>query len=175
MYHRGLRALRSFLGNERGSISILTIGLFAILLATSLILTDISSIYLAKRSLTATAEAAAQRGVSNLDLKAYYTGEYNLSRAATNLFAPEQDPGIPINCDEGRVDAIEVITGWEEIADGLSRPELGDISLTDFQCDGYQVALSLSAEAKLPIPIPFLGVDGIELHSSASSIGERRR
>lgn len=52
---------------DRGSISILTLGLFGVVLLTSLLLIDISAAYLAKRSLTLALEAASQQGLKNLD------------------------------------------------------------------------------------------------------------
>jgi len=59
---------RAFLKDERGSISILIMGLFLLSVITLMVLTNISSVYLAKRTLTQATEAAAQRGVRNLDL-----------------------------------------------------------------------------------------------------------
>ena len=49
------------------------------------ILTNISSIYLAKRALTQASEAAVQRGVRNLDLQMYYQSDYNFWQFAWNL------------------------------------------------------------------------------------------
>ena len=87
-----------FLCDERVSLSLLIMSLFITIVITLLILTDISSIYFAKRALTQATEAAAQRGVRNLDLEAYYRGEYNASRLALNLLGnSEVDPGIPID------------------------------------------------------------------------------
>jgi len=79
------RKIRQSAGSEDRSVSVLTIGLFVILLATTLILTDISSIYLAKRSLSQATEAAVQRGMKNLDAESYYSGEYNLNRLFGNV------------------------------------------------------------------------------------------
>ncbi len=73
------RKSRELLLDERGSISILTIGLFTLLLTTVLALSNISAVYLAKRTLILANEAAVQRGGENLDQSAYYSGEYNLT------------------------------------------------------------------------------------------------
>ena len=67
----GNQMIRRFIRDERGSLSVLIMSLFLTIVATLLILTNISSVYLAKRSLTQITEAAAQRGVRNLDLDAY--------------------------------------------------------------------------------------------------------
>ena len=66
------KARRLLLKDEKGSISILIMGLFLLSVIILMVLTDISSVYLAKRTLTQATEAAAQRGVRNLDLSKYY-------------------------------------------------------------------------------------------------------
>ena len=174
MSHRGLNALRAVREDRRGSISIITIGLFSILLITSLILTDITAIYLAKRSLTMAAEAAAQQGVSNLDKAAYYKGEFNSTKMSLTVWgAGESDPGIPIDCGAGRDDARRVLQSWSDLGGGVSQSNLSEISLTNYSCDGFQIQVGASGVAKLPIPIPFFDLDEVLLSSSVSTIGER--
>ncbi len=72
--------------DERGSISVLVLALFLITVITSLIITNVAAITVAKRSLIQATEAAAQRGVRNLDKQAYYSGEFDLSTMAGNIF-----------------------------------------------------------------------------------------
>ncbi len=103
--------LREFWRDEKGSISLLIMSLFMASLLVSVTLTNISSIYLAKRALTQATEAAAQRGVRNLDTDSYYQSEYNLWDFAENLLGEgETDPGIPIDCVKGRVDATDALS-----------------------------------------------------------------
>jgi Flp pilus assembly protein TadG len=105
-----VKALRSFAKDERGSISLLIMSLFMSTLIVLVILTNISSIYLAKRALTQASEAAVQRGVRNLDLQRYYQSDYNFWQFAWNLTGEgETDPGIPIDCPEryGEMDAAQ--------------------------------------------------------------------
>lgn len=174
MYHRGLSALRALREDSRGSISIITIGLFSILLITSLIMTDVTSIYLAKRSLTLAAEAAAQQSLSNLDKALYYKGEFNSTKMSLNIWgAGENDPGIPIDCHEGRADALKVLESWSSLGEGISQSNLSEISMTNFSCDGFQIEVTVSGLAQLPIPIPFFEVDEVLLSSRVSTIGER--
>ena len=59
-----------FCRDETGSISLLVLAFFLISVVTSLVITDVAAITLAKRSLTQATEAAAQRGVRNLNLEA---------------------------------------------------------------------------------------------------------
>lgn len=161
-----------FVRDERGSISVITLGLFLLLLSTALVLTDISSIYLAKRSLTLATEAAAQRGMKNLDMESYYSGEYNLTQLLQNsLGTGESDPGIPIDCNKGLKDAQEVLASWSH-GDG-SRINLSNIELVDFSCDGFQIYIESSAQAEMPFSFPFLDFNSVTLSSAAGAVGER--
>jgi hypothetical protein len=175
MYLRGLKFLRTkLLQDTRGSISVLTIGLFSLLLITTLVLSDISSVYLAKRTLTLASEAAVQRGLKNLDQAAYYSDKYNLTRMLDNTLGnPEEDPGIPIDCGAGASDAREVLNNWQGRDGSSSRVNVSTFTLTDFQCDGFQIYLESAARVRIPFPLPFLGVDEVHIHGSAGAIGER--
>jgi len=167
-----LRGLKRKISSQRGSISILTIGLFSIVLVTALILTNISSIYLAKRSLTLATEAAAQRGVKNLDEQAYYQGEFNsIQMGLTIAGLGEEDPGIPIDCIEGSRDASEVLAGWSDHTVGENQ----QIELISFECDGFQILLRTSQIVELPLPIPFIDLREVRIESTVSSLGERAK
>lgn len=160
------------LQEERGSISVLILGLFLLLLSTALVLTDISAIYLAKRSLTLATEAAVQRSLKNLDAESYYSGEYNALQFARNLVGNgEEDPGIPIDCQAGMHDAEEVLDDWQNT--NSTRVNLDQLRLSDFQCDGFQVYIETSAVARIPIPLPFIRLDEVSIRSHAGALGER--
>lgn len=166
--------LRRALQSERGSISILTFGLFGVVLVTALTLTNISAVYIAKRTLTLATEAAVQQGVKNLDMKAYYSGEYNLSRAAASLFGlGEDDPGIPIDCSAGSRDAEMVIDGWSNRDIDSYSKNLRSIEISEISCDGFQMALSTSATVEIPIPLPFFNFSMVTINSRAAAIPER--
>lgn len=162
------------LSSQRGSISVLTFGLFGIVLLTSLILTNISAVYVAKRTLSLATEAAVQQGVRNLDMRAYYTGENNLSRAALTLLGlGENDPGIPIDCSAGSRDAETVINGWSNRDTDSHSQNLSSIEISTISCDGFQMEISTSASVVIPIPIPFINLEEIRIQSRASAIPER--
>lgn len=166
--------LRRFTRDERGSISVLTIGLFIVLLTTAMALTDITSIYLAKRSLSSATEAALQNGMKNLDAQSYYSGEYNLNQLlASSLGAGETDPGIPIDCEAGLRDVREVLTAWQVRGAASIRENVDSLRLTDFQCDGFQIYIESSAMARIPLPIPFINLDEVPIYSYAGAVGER--
>ena len=165
-----LRALR----DDRGSISVITIGLFVVLLTLALVLTDISSIYLAKRSLSLASESAVQFGMKNLDAQSYYSGEYNLNQLLVNsLGQPETDPGIPIDCEAGLRDVRSALNDWQVSGGASTRKNLENISLTDFQCDGFQIYIETSAIARIPMPIPFIDRDEVLIKTHAGAVGER--
>lgn len=180
MSRPGLRCIpgRALLGrmysSERGSISILTFGLFGIVLLTALILTNVSAIYLAKRTLSLATEAAVQQGVKNLDMPSYYTGENNLSRTAlTFLGLGEDDPGIPIDCGAGSRDAEMVIDSWSNRDSDSHTKNLSSIQISAISCDGFQMEISTTASVVIPIPIPFINLEEIGIQSRASAIPER--
>ena len=52
--------LRRRLNSERGSISVVVIGLFVLTVASLMVMTDVSALIVAKRSLVQATEAAAQ-------------------------------------------------------------------------------------------------------------------
>ena len=153
--------------------------LFMSTLIVLVILTNISSIYLAKRALTQASEAAVQRGVRNLDLQRYYQSDYNFWQFAWNLTGEgETDPGIPIDCQKGRDDALSAMAKWMQLSDSKrkanGRENLEDIRVNRVECDGYQLTISTSADVRLPFLLPFINLDYIEISTTVASIAQRR-
>jgi hypothetical protein len=143
------------------------------------ILTNISSIYLAKRALTQASEAAVQRGVRNLDLQTYYQSDYNFWQFAWNLTGEgETDPGIPIDCQKGRDDALSAMEKWMQLSESKEtangRENLEDIRVNRVECDGYQLTISTSADVRLPFLLPFINLDYVEISTTVASIAQRR-
>ena len=162
------------LKSDRGSISILIFGLFSVVLITALMLTNISSIYISKRTLTLATEAAAQQGAKNLDKTAYYSGEYNLTRAQLTLLGlGEKDPGIPIDCTAGSRDAAMVLRSWDGRDISSHTRNLTSIEVDEISCDGFEISISASGVVRIPIPIPFIDLEFIKIQSRASAIPER--
>ena len=162
-----------FLRDDRGSLSVLILGLFLVTLITLMILTDVSSVYFAKRSLTQATEAAVQRGVRNLDLGSYYRGEYNIKTFIRNL-SGERDPGIPIDCEKGRNDSINAISEFSRDRESLLGSQLGEIRVDQISCDGYQLSIQTSSIARLPFVIPFINIDSVEITSHVGAFDERK-
>ena len=167
--------LRKKLQDERGSISLLILALFMLVLITLIVLTDISSVYIAKRALTQATEAATQRGVRNLNLEKYYAREYNVNRFAADLFLNgETDPGIPIDCEKGRSDSLSALRDWSTLGGAASRKNLNKIQVQDFQCDGYEIGIHSSAQVTLPFILPFIGVEKVDISSRVGIFAERK-
>ena len=142
---------------------------------TIAIMTDISSVYLAKRSLTQATEAAAQRGSRNLDLQNYYRGEYNTTTLIVGLVGDGlTDPGIPIDCRQGEIDAVRTLQDWSNEGISVMRENMSQISLITSTCNGYEISLLTSSVVSLPFVLPFIGIDKVTIYSSVGSIDERK-
>ena len=160
---------------ERGSISLVVLTFFLITVTTSLIITDIAAVAIAKRSLTQATEAAAQRGVRNLNHDTYYSGEFDLSTAVGNIFSVgPKDPGIPIDCSKALGDSEGALADWSRGPRSLKRVELSDVSITDLQCDGFGIGLITTAIAHLPIAVPIIRFDKVEISSRVSTTNTRK-
>jgi hypothetical protein len=160
---------RQLLQDDRGSLSIL---ILAFLLASILVLmalTNISSVYLAKRALTQGTEAATQRGVRNLNFEKYYEKQSILQ---------DNDPGIPIDCSQGRKDSLDAMDNWIKLSKyevkSLGRANLIAVEISEFRCDGYEISLSTLARVKLPFAVPVFGIEEVQIRSQVSSIAERK-
>lgn len=163
------------LHDERGSISILIMGLFLLSVITLMVLTDISSVYLAKRTLTQATEAAAQRGVRNLDLSRYYERKYTAVRFGLNLLGDgEKDPGIPIDCSKGRADAVDAMNSWIRMDASITRKNLAAIRIEEITCDGFELGILTTAKVKLPFTLAFLGQSDVAITSRVGIFDERK-
>jgi hypothetical protein len=163
------------LREDRGSISLVVLTLFLITIITSLVITDIAAVVIAKRSLTQATEAAAQRGVRNLNRDAYYSGEFDLSTMVGNIFgAGPKDPGIPIDCSKALGDSQGALAEWARGPRSLRRVELNEVYIMDIQCDGFGIQLITTAIARLPIAVPIIRVDKVEITSRVSTTNTRK-
>ena len=164
-----------FLREEKGSISLVVIALFLVTVMCSLIVVDIASVGIAKRSLTQATEAAAQRGVRNLNLDAYYSGEFDLTTMTSNLFGiGPDDPGIPIDCSKAIGDAEGALMDWTNGDKSLRRREITALRISDIECDGFGIQLITEATSRLPITIPILMPDSVQISARVSTTNTRK-
>jgi hypothetical protein len=164
------------LRDESGSISLVVMALFIVSLSSIFVITDVAAVAIAKRSLTQATEAAAQRGVRNLDKTSYYRGEFDATTQARNLFGiGPPDPGIPIDCSKALGDAEGALADWSSGPSSLRRVEITNLTINQIQCDGFGIQLITQATAKLPLVLPFFNLDSVEISSKVSTINTRAK
>ena len=158
---RGFRRKASAMEGENGSISVLTIGLFLLAVALLVIITDIGSLIVAKRSLIHITESAGIRATHQLDLAEYYRGVTNVE--------------IPINCEMALATVNDELGQWITSQSEMKRRELTRVELLNFSCNGNRIELTTSAEAKLPFPLPGAVLPYVELHATVGVESRRKR
>ena len=155
--------------SEKGSISVVVIGLFVITVASLMVMTDVSALIVAKRSLVQATEAAAQRGVHTLDKSEYYQGKANMFTAPMAVATHRAHPVIPIDCARGGVEVLLELNSWSNDESDMKWQQLKGIQLTNFSCDGASLEISTSSEMKLPFKVPFTSTDSVFLTATAGT------
>jgi hypothetical protein len=172
------RQLRKFASGSRilkddsGSIAVIVIGLFVITVASLMVMTDVSTIIIAKRSLAQATEAAAQRGVHTLDTASYYQGKANMFTVPLALATQRAHPVIPIDCNRGGLEVLLELHSWSSDDTDLKWHQLKGIQLTDYQCDGQSLAITTRSEVNLPFRVPFSSIDSVFLTASAGTTNQ---
>jgi hypothetical protein len=137
-----------------------------------MVMTDVSAIIVAKRSLVQATEAAAQRGVHSLDKNAYYQGKGNIFTVPLSIATHRAHPVIPIDCTRGGVEVLLELHSWSNDESDMKWQQLKGIQLTDFQCDGASLQISTRSEMKLPFKIPFASTESVFLTATAGTINK---
>ena len=142
--------------DERGSISPLIMGYFIIAMSLTFLISNIASVYIARRDLINLTEGALSRAVQELDEIAYY---YQVP--IPEIF-PGQSRAVPINCsDAGRTFSQEVALIAKRKLDlyGRSFNQVNsDIELKSFICDGKSLRVSLQQVHQLPFKLRVFGI-----------------
>ena len=162
-------SLKERLRSEAGSISVIVIGLFLITVASLMVMTDVSAIIVAKRSLVQATEAAAQRGVHTIDMGKYYQGKGNMFTVPLALATQRAHPVIPIDCTWGGVEVLLELNSWSHDESDMKWQQLKGIELTNFDCDGSSLEISTRSELKLPFRLPFSGTNSVFLTATAGT------
>ena len=180
-----IKSLHHKLKREDGSISVLVFGLFIVVLLASVVLTDISAIIVAKRSLIQATESAAQSAAHALDLETYYQGKHS----ALSFLVTDASPVIPIDCAAANTRAAETLSDIASSAPPTSsltrssttakgrliRPELSDLRISQFQCNGTEVLITTTAKARLPIALSLFSFESVSLTASAGTTSVKKR
>lgn len=167
-----VNSLRQKLKEETGSISVVVIGLFVITVASLMVMTDISALMIAKRSLVQATEAAAQRGVHTLNKSEYYQGKANMFTVPLAMATHRAHPVIPIDCGRGGVEVLLELNSWSRDQSDMKWQQLKGIQLTQFQCDGDSLFIETRSEVNLPFRVPFTSTDSVFLKASAGTTNE---
>lgn len=160
------------LSDDRGSLSVVIIGLFIITLACLMVITDVATVLVAKRSLAQATEAAAQQGVHSLDKVAYYTGKGTMFTGPLTVITSRESTPIPINCRQAVVDVLLELHNWSNDDGVMKRRELQGIVLTDLECDGSTLEISTYSQVKLPFTLPFSSMDSAILTSTVGTTNQ---
>ena len=169
MHVKKWQALRmNNLRDESGSLSVLIIGLFILTVALIMVMTNVSSLVLAKKALTQKTEFLAQQGAQEIDLEAYYTGTGGLlPYVAEKLFVDQTDPGIPLDCKNATSRVINA-------SSAINDPRLKNFELVSYQCSGGTTYVETKADAVLPYDFGIFQLIDPVIHGYASSAPERR-
>lgn len=166
------RSIRKLLISERGSLSVVIIGLFFITIACLVVMSNVATVLVAKRSLAQATEAAAQRGVHSLENSSYYTGKGTMFTAPLAMITGREHSPIPIDCNRAYLDVILELRNWSNDDTSMKRHELQGIVLTNMECDGSSLEISTSSEVKFPFNVPFLKMDSAVLTSTVGTTNQ---
>ena len=158
--------------DDSGSIAVIVIGLFVITVASLMVMTDVSAVIVAKRSLAQATEAAAQRGVHTLDKSSYYQGKADIFTVPMAIATNRAHPVIPIDCNRGGFEVLLELHSWSSDNSGLKWHQLKGIQLTDYQCDGQTLDIKTRSEVNLPFRVPFSSIDSVFLTASAGTTNQ---
>ena len=137
--------LRRNFRDDSGSLVILVLGLFLLLLTASLALVDISDNFLAKRQLVEIGEVAITRAAHQLSLSRYYSGNILMDTSGSDVTQFR----IPIDCSAA-------LAGFQsEIASSSLRGN--PIALTSWSCLGDEVSGTIVAQIPVLLNLP-LGI-----------------
>ena len=158
--------------DESGSISVIVIGLFLITVASLMVMTDVSTLIVAKRSLVQATEAAAQRGVHTLDKGSYYQGKANVFTVHLVVATKRGHPVIPLDCNRGGYEVLLELHSWSNADSDLKWHQLEEIQLTNYQCNGQSLVIQTRSEVRLPFKVPFSSIDSVFLTASVGTTNQ---
>jgi hypothetical protein len=170
----GRKSIRKLLMDERGSLSVVIIGLFFLTIACLVVMSNVATVLVAKRSLAQATEAAAQRGVHTLDKSAYYTGKGTMFTTPFAKITGREHSPIPIDCNRAFLDVVLELRNWSNDDSSMKRHELQGIVLTNMECDGSSLEISTYSEVKFPFKVPFLNMDSAVLTSTVGTTNQVR-
>jgi hypothetical protein len=137
-----------------------------------MVMTDVSTIIIAKRSLAQATEAAAQRGVHTLNKSTYYQGKANMFTVPLAIATDRAHPVIPIDCHQGGFEVLLELHSRSNDESDLKWQRLRGIELTNFDCDGQSIDIQTRSEVELPFKVPFSSIKSVFLTASAGTTNQ---
>jgi hypothetical protein len=145
------------LRNDSGSLVILVLALFSLLLLSSFVVIDVSDNFLVKRQLVEIGEVAITRAAHQISLSRYYSGNILMD----NSGGDGAQFRIPLDCQS----AYRSFS--DEISNSLLRGR--SISITGWNCEGDEVRGTLQVVIPILLRLP-LGI-GSDSTSITSTVG----
>jgi hypothetical protein len=152
--------IRALVRNERGSLTILSMSLFFLMVVMSFAILNTSSAMLAKRELIQIGEVAITRATHNLDVSNYYAGT-SLGNGGGKELA------LPINCSA----AFQTFMQQISLENLRSHP----IGFSEWSCDGIATSAKVTSRAEHLLRIPFMSMDATYTLSATISAHNRLR
>jgi len=141
---RRVSELSTFRRDDEGSISLLVIGLFLVVLTLSMAIVDIAGSIVVKMDLTHAGEAAISSAAHSLDLQRYYLSD--------RIFVRDSPQGplyrVPVDCGAAR------IKFEREIASERIKGE--QILVLSWQCAMDALEAQIGVNVPPLVPVPFL-------------------
>ncbi len=172
IYMEAKKSTKKVISDEQGSLSVVIIGLFLITVASLMVMSDVATLFVAKRSLAQASEAAAQRGVHTLDKSAYYTGKGTILTAPRAFLTHRDHTQIPIDCNQALLNVVLELHNWSNDTGSMKRHELQGLVLSDLTCDGTSLEISTYAQVKLPFILPFTKMSSAILTATAGTTNQ---
>ena len=149
---------QEYLGDE-GSLIILVLTLFSLLLITCSALINLTDDYLAKRQLVEIGEVAISRASHQLSLDRYYSGNISMD----NSGGDGAQFRVPIDCNLAQ----------QTFADEISLSQLrgNSITVSEWSCSNDEVSANLKAQKSPLIYLPLnIGPRQIEVSATVGAI-----
>ena len=149
--------VRSQLGDELGSISPLIIFYFSITLILIFLISNVASLYIARRDLTSRAEAALSVAAQELDEFRYYYGAPLTDFLAQDAIASGK-LRVPIDCADASRKFLQVLHSGTSPVN--SKQDLsGKVNVESIRCDGYDISAKISQMHELPFQLRVFGIN----------------
>ena len=144
--------------DEIGSISPLIIFYFSILMILIFLISNVASVYIARRELTNRVEAGLAIAAQELDEFRYYYGSPLTDYLAEDAMR-DRTLRVPIDCSESRVT-------FQRFIKYGSNPSALEI---EFECDGFEIGAVVAEVHELPFQLRVLGFTQFKNRVSAAT------